>query len=174
VVSSVGRITELKDYETFIRAVHAASQTIPNICGLIVGGVRHDKQAYFDRLKTLTEELGAQEQMVFAGSQSKMPEIYALSDQLISCSKKPESFGRSLIEAMAMNTPVIATRHGGALDIIKEGRTGDFFTPGNANELALAIRRLYSKPAVDLREYVLANFTQNQMIEQTLAVYQGL
>jgi glycosyltransferase involved in cell wall biosynthesis len=174
VVSSVGRITELKDYETFIRAVYSASQMIPNIRGLIVGGVRHDKQAYFDRLKALTEELGAQEQIIFAGSQSNMPEIYALSDQLISCSKKPESFGRSLIEAMAMNTPVIATRHGGALDIIKEGRTGDFFTPGSANELALAIRRLHKKPAIDLREYVLAHFTQKQMIEQTLAVYEEL
>ena len=174
IVSSVGRVTELKNYETFIRAVHAASKSIPNIRGLIIGGVRHDKQAYFDRLKALTAELGAEEQIIFAGSQNRMPEIYALSDLLISCSKKPESFGRSLIEAMAMNTPVIATRHGGALDIIKEGETGDLFAPGQADELSNAIIRLHNAQPTQLREYACTHFSQKQMIDKTLAVYEEL
>jgi len=173
VVTAVGRITELKDYETFIRAISECSTDLPNICGLIVGGVRHDKQAYYDRLQALVKELGAEEQIVFAGSHNHMPEIYALSDVLVSSSKKPESFGRTLIEAMSMNTPVIAPRHGGALDIIEEGKNGFLFTPGDTEELANAIRQQKESTPSDLREYVIKNFSLKQMVEGTLDVYKS-
>lgn len=172
VVTAVGRITELKDYETFIRAVAACAEEIPNIRGVIVGGVRHDKQAYYERLQELVKELHAEDRIVFAGSHSQMPEIYALSDILVSSSKKPESFGRTLIEAMAMNTPVIATRHGGALDIIEEGRTGFLIPPGNVEELTKAICRQKEIPREGLREYILSCFTVGVMVEKTIAVYQ--
>ncbi|MCC7300359.1 MAG: glycosyltransferase family 4 protein [Verrucomicrobia bacterium] len=171
VVTTVGRITELKDYETFIRAIAACAAKIPNIRGLIVGGVRHDKQTYYERLQALAKELRAEKQIVFAGSHSRMPEIYALSNVLVSCSKKPESFGRTLIEAMAMNTPVIATRHGGALDIIKEGQNGFLFTPGNVDELAESIIRQADVSLTNLRTDILNRFTLSQMVERTIAVY---
>ncbi len=174
IVTSAGRITELKDYETFIRAIAACSETIPNIKGVIVGGVRHDKQAYYERLQALVKELGIEEQIVFAGSHSHMPETYAVSDVLVSSSKQPESFGRTLIEAMAMNTPVIASAHGGPLDIIKEGENGFLFEPGNANELADSIRSQKELPSTGLREYILKNFSLNRMTEDELAVYKEL
>lgn len=174
IVTAVGRITELKDYETFIRAISACAKEIPNICGVIVGGVRHDKQTYYERLQALVRELGAKEQIVFAGSQTRMPEIYALSDVLVSSSKQPESFGRTLIEAMAMNTPVIAPRHGGALDIIEEDKTGFFFSPGNTEELSEKIQTARDRPLPNLRKYVEENFSLDHMIEDELAVYRRL
>lgn len=174
IAASIGRITELKDYETFIRAVKKASEKISNLTGIIVGGVRHDKQAYFDRLKSLVGELGAEDLIVFAGSQERMPEIYAVSDVLVSCSKKPESFGRTLIEAMAMGTPVIATAHGGALDIVDAGRNGFLFKPGNDGELAGCIGQMGDIDRASLRDYVAEHFSQQQMVESTIAVYRGL
>lgn len=174
VASSIGRITELKDYETFIRAVKAASTELPSIRGLIVGGVRHDKQAYFERLMALVAELHAEEQIIFAGSQNRMPEIYALSDVLVSCSKKPESFGRTLIEAMAMGTPVIATAHGGALDIVENGTNGFLFRPGDADALAGHIGQIGSIDRTPLRAYAVEHFSQQQMVESTIAVYREL
>ena len=174
VVTAVGRITELKDYETFIRAVADCAQNIPDIRGLIVGGVRHDKQAYYERLQALVKELHAEEQIVFAGSHSQMPEIYALSDVLISSSKKPESFGRTLIEAMAMNTPVIASRHGGALDIVVEGQNGFLFQPGDHANLANKILKAFQFDFSGMREYVEYNFSLERMTETELGVYSGL
>ncbi|MDK2858735.1 MAG: hypothetical protein PWQ89_1854 [Verrucomicrobiota bacterium] len=174
IVTAVGRITELKDYETLIRAVADCSVNIPNIRGLIVGGVRHDKQAYYERLQSLVKELHAEKQIIFAGSHSRMAEIYALSDVLVSSSKQPESFGRTLIEAMAMNTPVIATRHGGALDIIEEGVNGFLFAPGRADQLTAAILKEKEIPPTGLRAYVLRRFTLEQMVEQTIGVYRNV
>jgi len=174
VATSVGRITELKDYGTFIHAISSCAQDIPNIKGVIVGGVRHDKQSYYNRLQSLIKELGVEQHIVFAGSHSNMPEIYALSDVLVSCSKRPESFGRTLIEAMAMNTPVIATRHGGALDIIQEGINGRFFAPQNTNELAKGIIAQKQCVTGNLRENVLNNFSLEKMTKKTIMVYEGL
>ena len=174
IVTAVGRITELKDYETFIRAVAECVQKIPDIRGLIVGGVRHDKQAYYERLQALVKELHAEEQIVFAGSHSQMPEIYALSNVLISSSKKPESFGRTLIEAMAMNTPVIAGRHGGALDIVVEGQNGFLFQPGDHADLANKILKAFQFDFSGMREYVEHNFSLERMTETELGVYSGL
>jgi len=89
--------------------------------GLIVGGIREDKQDYFHILEALVKELDISDHIMFTGSQNKVSEIYALSDVVVSSSKKPESFGRSVAEALALNTPVVATDHGGVLDIIVEG-----------------------------------------------------
>ena len=54
---------------------------------MIVGGVRSDKQNYLDSLKNLTKELNLEENIIFTGSQSKIEQIYALSDVIISSSK---------------------------------------------------------------------------------------
>ena len=174
VAVAVGRITELKDYETFIRAVAVCAKSTPDIAGLIVGGVRSDKRAYFERLQGLVGELDAEKHIVFADSQSRMLDIYALSDVLISSSKKPEAFGRTLTEALAMNTPVIASRHGGALDIVLEGQNGFFFTPGDADGLAERISEAFQFDFSNMREHIELNFSLNRMVEAELSVYAKL
>ncbi len=171
VITSIGRITELKDYETFIRAIAEVVKTNPRICGLIVGHVRSDKQDYFNRLQQLVIELHLQNHIRFISNCTSMPELYALSDVVVSCSKKPESFGLTLIESMAMNTPVIATRHGGPLDIINEGENGYFFEKGDIKELARLIEK-HDLPKKDLRTNIAQRFSVEKMINSTLSVYQ--
>lgn len=174
VVSSVGRITQLKDFETFIRGVVTAKEKIPNICGLIVGGVRQDKQGYYNQLKTLIRELHAEEYIRFTGSQSKIAEIYSLSDLVVICSKKPESFGRTAAEAIAMGTPVIATAHGGILDIVKEAQTGFLFQVGDVEELVEKIVKAKETSCNLLRQHIIDDFSLSQMVEKTLSVYKEL
>jgi len=173
VVTSVGRITQLKDLETFISAIAVLKKDHPNVVGLIVGGVREDKAVYFRSLKALVKELGVDEHIIFTGSQSKVAEIYALSDVVVSSSKKPESFGRSVAEALALNTPVVATNHGGVLDIIVEGENGFFYPVGNANELADKINAC-SGFNFDGYEYISENFSLKKMVQSTLSVYREL
>lgn len=171
VVTSVGRITPLKDYETFARAIALARDELPGIVGLIVGGTRGDKRGYEARVRTLIAGLRAADSVRLVGSQRHMPEIYHLSDVVVSCSRKPEAFGRSLAEALAMETPVIATRHGGALEVVREGRNGFLFATGNAPELARLLVQVAHQPWVGLRADALARFSLDAMVETTLQVY---
>ena len=173
VVSSVGRVTQLKDYETFIKAILLVKKEIPNIIGLIVGGVRSDKEDYLNSLKSLIKELNLEENIIFTGSQSKIEQIYALSDVIVSSSKKPESFGRAVAEAICMNKPVIATNHGGVKDIIIENVNGFFFDVADDKELADNI--LKSRVLkFDGYTYISNNFSLENMVNKTLEVYRNL
>jgi glycosyltransferase involved in cell wall biosynthesis len=173
IITTVGRITQLKDHQTFIRAIALLKKHDPKVVGLIVGGVREDKQDYFDALKTLVKELDVADHIIFTGSQSKVAEIYALSDVVVSSSKKPESFGRSVAEALALNTPVVATNHGGVLDIIIESENGFFYPVGDAEALGSKILK-----STDLKfdgyNYISHSFSLENMIEKTIEVYEGL
>ena len=173
IVSSVGRVTQLKDYETFIKAILLVKKEIPNVIALIVGGVRSDKEDYLNSLKNLIKEVNLEENIIFTGSQSKIEQIYALSDVVISSSKKPESFGRAVAEAICMNKPVIATNHGGVKDIIIENINGFFFEVGNDKELADNI--LKSRVLkFDGYTYISNNFSLENMVNKTLEVYRNL
>ncbi len=171
IVTAVGRITQLKDYETFIRAIALARKSKPEVVGMIVGGTRKDKHDYFSSLQALVAELGLIESLHFAGSQSQIAEIYALSDLVVSSSKKPESFGRSAAEAIAMGTPVVATNHGGIVDVVRPGRTGYLFEVGAVAELAEKICNASTFRGTDLRKVVEDEFSLSSMIERTCAVY---
>ena len=173
VISTVGRITQLKDLETFIEAIAVLKEDFPNIVGLIVGGVREDKQNYFASLQSLVESLKISEHIHFCGSSDKVAEIYSLSDVVVSSSKKPESFGRSVAEAIALNTPVVATGHGGVLDIIIEGIHGYFTKIGDAKDLAEKITKA-KHLRFDGFTYISQNFSLKQMVDATLNVYQKI
>lgn len=170
VVTSVGRITQLKDYETFIKAISLVKSDKSNIVGLIVGGVRSDKEEYLNSLKKLIEELDLKENIIFTGSQSKIAEIYDLTNVVVSSSKKPESFGRAVAESIALNTPVIATNHGGVKDIIIENENGFFFEVGDEKKLCENMLK-----AQDLKfdgyKYISENFSLKNMLEKTIKVY---
>jgi glycosyltransferase involved in cell wall biosynthesis len=174
VVTSVGRITQLKDYETFIDALVLAKKRIPQLVGLIVGGVRKDKQDYYLRLQQQVEAAHAGDFIHFAGSQAKVTEIYSLSDVVVSSSKKPESFGRSAAEALAMNVPVVATNHGGILDVVIPGTTGQLFSPGDVDALTEAILSCRTLDTSGMRNFVSERFSLAHMVESTLAVYRSL
>lgn len=170
VISTVGRITQLKDLETFIEAIAILYKEFPNVIGLIVGGVREDKQNYLVTLQKRIASLDIKEHIYFCGSSDKVAEIYALSDVVVSSSKKPESFGRSVAEAIALNTPVVATGHGGVLDIIEEGAYGYFTKIGDAKDLAEKICQA-TILKFDGYTYISKNFSLDQMVEKTVKIY---
>ena len=171
IITTVGRITQLKDHQTFIRAIALLKKDNPIVVGLIVGGVREDKQEYFHSLEVLVKELDLQDNIIFTGSQNKVAEIYSLSDVVVSSSKKPESFGRSVAEALALHTPVVATDHGGVLDIIVEGENGFFYPVGESEVLAECIDQC-SHLEFDGYRYISENFSLKKMVDETLKVYE--
>ena len=172
VVLGVGRITPLKGYDALIRATALARATNPQIKTVIVGGAEATRAGHEQALRKLVAELGLGDHVAFAGSQSKVAEIYACGHVLVSGNRaKPESFGRSMAEALAMGCPVIATRFGGALDIVREGFNGWLVEPGDEAQLADRLVQASTAAFSGLREDILARFSLDQMVRKTLAVY---
>ncbi|WP_260293607.1 glycosyltransferase family 4 protein [Sedimenticola hydrogenitrophicus] len=171
IVGSVGRITYLKDYETFIAAIAQCTESIPNIRGVIVGGVRADKQEYLAGLKQLATSLGVAERIVFAGSQSRMPEIYNLFDVMVNASLKMGNVGRTVTEGLAMNTPVIATTFAGLRNLVVDNVNGYIINNQDVDGLAKSIEKLYRTPIRSTRSTVDPEFTLDAMVEKTLTIY---
>jgi glycosyltransferase involved in cell wall biosynthesis len=87
----------------------------------------------------MVRELGCESSVVFTGWLADPRPMLAQMDVCLCPSLEPEPFGLVVLEAMILGVPVIASRHGGPLDIIEEGRDGLFFAPGDAEELAAHI-----------------------------------
>lgn len=173
VITIVGRITEWKGHDCFIRALAAVQKKHPEAVGVVAGGIWHGKEDYFQSLQQLASDLGAD--IRFTGSQSEVREIYALSNLVVSAaSTKAETFGRTAAEALAMNTPVVASAHGGSLDILIDGQNGLLFEPGNDRDLAEKIEQALQIQFKNMREHILENFSLARMTEDELAVYHEL
>ncbi len=173
VVTSVGRITHLKDYETFIRAVAACRTQIPHIKGLIIGGVHPDRASYFAELQQLVESLGAADLVSFADNQRHMPEIYLLSDLVVNASLKMSNVGRTVTEALAMNTPVLATTLEGLNNLVKDGINGYIIRTQDPTDLRDKILLAQASPMRNIRATVDPEFTLTKMAEKTLGVYRS-
>ncbi len=173
VITIVGRITEWKGHDTFIRALAAVQKNHPDVVGVAAGGIWHGKEDYFQTLEKLAQDLGAN--IRFTGSQTSVRDIYALSDLVVSAaSTKAETFGRTAAEALAMNTPVIASAHGGSLDILLDGENGLFFAPGSERDLAEKIEQALGRSFTNMREHIQRSFSLEHMTETELRVYEEL
>lgn len=174
VVLSAGRITWLKDYESFIEAIATLRKTRPEVVGVIVGGVAPDKDRYFGELKARVARLGLEGNLVFAGSQSRMPELYALADVLVNASLKMGNMGRTVAEALAMNTPVLATTEKGLRNLVRDGVNGFVIKTRDPADLTAKMLHALDLPRAGIRQTVPREYTLECMVEQTLEVYRGL
>ena len=99
-------------------------------------------------------------QVIFTGSlpQKELLPYYQKADVVINPSLS-EAFGMSLVEAMATQTPVVATKIGGMPEIVDDGVTGSIVEPANPQALAEATVEIISNPQ-RAREMGLAGRTK--------------
>jgi glycosyltransferase involved in cell wall biosynthesis len=90
-----------------------------------------------------------------------------------------ETFGISILEAMEMDLPVIATKVGGVLDIIEDGKNGILIGPKSSSQIAKALIRILDHPAeaaklVRAGKETVKKFDWEEVIKQIEIVYADL
>ena len=96
-------------------------------------------------------ELNIAHRVRFLGYLPEVREVLGRMQLLVMPTMHFESFGIAAVEAMAMGLPVVASRVGGLAEIVEDGRTGFLVKPGDAVELAGAVRRLMDSPDMRAR-----------------------
>lgn len=111
---------------------------------------------------------GLSHKVVWMGFQSHIAKLYASVDLVISASTRPESFGRTVAEALATGTPVVAYNHGGVSEILNEIYPQGLVKALDAKSLSDKIELLLSKPQpVENRQ----PFQLETMLSKTLKLY---
>lgn len=178
IVTNVGRITPWKGQDYFLRAMEDVCKDYPNTRVLIVGspGSSHNDQAYCNELRAIVNDSDLRNSVIFTGVRSDVAGIMAMSDIVVHSASNPEPFGRVIAEAMAAGTPVIATRAGGAVEIIDDGLTGLLVPPRSSAAMADAIRKLLgsSQLATNVSERAQKVAAERYSIEQHVSQVQRL
>ena len=169
-----GRITRLKGHGFFIRSL-ARIQHLPWIA-ICTGDLAQNPDLAVE-LQDMAVRSGLAGRIRFTGYCQDMPAALKMAQVVVSSSIKPESFGRIAVEAQAMETPVIATAHGGSLETVRDRETGWLVQPGNEEEMAgamteaLSDQELCRRMGKRGRAWVEVQFTARKLFEQTLDVY---
>jgi len=114
---------------------------------------------------------GVADKVVWVGVQNRMADVYALVDVVVNVSRKPESFGRTVAEALAVGTPVVAYGHGGVGEILQAIYPAGCVPPADTAALERTLERILADPppVPDKQPFVLAD-----MLAKTQAVYESL
>ena len=141
IVGVVTRITPEKGIHVLVRAMQELKGRI-NVQLLIVGGPYFEKDvAYMDTLKQEVRDLGVEDSVIFTGFLSDTRIVTSLLDIVLVPSIIPEACPRTIIEAMAVGKPVIATPLGGSKELVTP-ETGILVPPEDASAVADAIATL--------------------------------
>lgn len=144
VVGFVGRIHGKKGIDWLLQSFARFAAACPPARLAIVGG--NDSSLHHDALARYTRsaaELGIAERVVFTGYRDDVRPYVADFDALVFPSVEPESFGRVLLEAMALEVPVVTSAHGGAVEVVRDGEEGLWVPVNDVAALAAALGRLY-------------------------------
>lgn len=138
VVSTVGRLTAIKQHDLFLEAIGAAARSRPHLVALIAGDgeLRGDLERYAARI-------GVADRVRFLGWRRDLATIYAATDVFLLTSRN-EGTPVALIEAMASGVPGVSTDVGGVKDVINSDAVGARVPDGDAAGLAAALVRYLS------------------------------
>ena len=166
VVGVFGRITQWKGQDVVLRAL----VNVPSVVAVFVG--EEEDPASGDELRLLARELGIADRVRFLGFRKDVPQLMRVVDCIVHVPTDPEPFGRVVVEGMLARRPVIATRAGGVPEIIENGVSGILIAPGSPDELAEALRRIFSDPvaaaemAANGQARALACFSDKRMLSE--------
>jgi glycosyltransferase involved in cell wall biosynthesis len=141
VVGMVGRLAPWKGQHIFLDAFSRAFPT-GEARAVLVGAPLFGEEAYEDELRASAARLGIAERLEMTGFQEDVAAQLRRFDVLVHASVIPEPFGQVVVEGMAAGLPVVATAAGGPAEVISDGVDGLLVAPGNAEALAVALRRL--------------------------------
>ncbi len=180
VVGLPGVLIEWKGQALLLEAARTLAAEFADLHFAIVGGTPDECQPFEQALRAFVARHGLHDRVTFTGHVGDMSAAYRGLDVVLSASTAPEPLGMIVVEAMAMERPVIAPAHGGALEVVEHERTGLLFEPNDAAALAAAIRRyrtddvLRARMAASGRARVIDTFSVTRSAREVEAVYERL
>jgi glycosyltransferase involved in cell wall biosynthesis len=163
-----GRGTRLKGHHDAIELLADLKRRGIEARLLLLGVIEPGREAYLAELHELIRVRGVTSQVVLTPPRHDIRDVYAISALVLQLSNKPESFGRTVIEALSLCRPVLGYAHGGVGELLAELYPAGRVPPGDRERLVERAAELLrvAPPISPLQSYRLIDMQQ-----ATLALY---
>lgn len=174
VMTTVGRLTAIKQHELFVEAAKTIAARDRSAVFLVAGDGERRAE-----IETLARDAGLTDCMRFLGWRRDLPSLYAATDVFVLTSRN-EGTPVALIEAMASGVPGVSTNVGGVRDVIANPEMGVLIPPEQPAGIAPAVERLFvdreARAAMGARgrAHVLACFAEHRLVADIAALYRAL
>ncbi len=175
VVTMVAVLRSMKRHDLFVEAARILGNRFPSAHFLIVGDGPGREW-----IEGLVRNAGMEDRIIMTGYRQDVEAVMAASDVVVLTSDRNEGVPQSLSQAMAMGRPVVAAPVGSTAELVRDGETGLMATCGDASSFADSIARLLENPDLRrrigeaARQHILNNYTDDIMIDRTIAFYDQL
>ncbi|MBU1203310.1 glycosyltransferase family 4 protein [Patescibacteria group bacterium] len=176
-IVTTSRLVLKNGIDDLIKAVHFLVYKMGINTKLVIFGSGPDEQ----KLRNLAVEKKVTDNVLFMGytDYKKLPP-YVESADIFCRPSLSEGFGNSFVEAMAVGTPIIATRVGGIPDFLQDGQTGLFCEVRNPASIAEAVSKYVKNPELYKsivqrgQELVKEKYSWDKVASQMDRVYQRM
>ena len=182
VIGMVGRIHPIKGQSVFLRAAAEIASAHPQCRFLVVGETAPGTGAQYKReLDRLLDEGNIRDKVTMTSAAfGEIPQVLAGIDVFVAPSLV-EPFGLSVLEAMAMARPVVASRVGGLPEVVgDDGQCGQLVAASDPQALAQTLNTLIESPSLrdrlgkNARQRVVDLFDRRLMVQRTYELYHAL
>jgi glycosyltransferase involved in cell wall biosynthesis len=142
VIGAVGRLEPQKRFDLLLDAFAALHRSEPNVRLVIAGDGSLSKSLHEQR-----RALGLEERVILPGHVNDVTALHHAFD-LFAQSSDYEGTPNAVLEAMAMETPIVATEAGGTAELVHDGEHGRIIPVGRADALIAALQSALADPAV--------------------------
>lgn len=179
IVGTIGLLDPWKGHHVIVEAVPLILKKQPDVVFVFVGKESQHARygGYKSKMISRAKELGVDKQIIFTGFREDIGHVVSSFDIFVHASISPDPFPTTVLEAMAMGKPIIASNSGGVKEQIENGVDGILVEPGDVYEIAEKIIFLLSNPriAIDIGEKAQKScerkFRWTKIIRQIEQVY---
>jgi glycosyltransferase involved in cell wall biosynthesis len=144
-----GQMLPYKGHQLLIDAAGTILGRYPDVRFYFIGAL--ENPPYQAELERRLRASGLDRRFVFTGWRQDIHEVLQAMQVVVVPTVTPEPAALTLIEAMALERPLVATRTGGTAELVIDGETGLLVDPGDVSQLSAAILRLLDDPALGRR-----------------------
>jgi len=171
VVAGVGRLNPQKNFRLFLEVAARVLERVPGAWFVLAGEGPEEAM-----LRGQAENLGVGGRLVFAGCVPDTRVVYRAADVLLMPSRF-EGLPMTLLEAMAMEVPVVASRVDGIAEVVEDGGDGFLVSPNDGESFAGRIVRLLEdkgiarETAIRARRKICEKYSAERMAREVEAIY---
>lgn len=163
-----GRGTRLKGHADALALLAALRAGGMDVRLWMPGAREAGRERYLDELGSQAAALGVSGALAMTRATDRIADAYAASDLVLQLSRKPEAFGRTVLEALSVGRAVLGWGHGGAGELLRELQPAGAVPPFDAEVLASRAHHLLQAPPAPPASIP---YTLSAMQDATLAVY---